>query len=200
MRKRKSATFYLAIVIVLVFIVNVAVGGGNRFWIFLTGGGHVKDYGETSLKLVWEQGQWWRLLTCGYLHMGVIHLLGNMAALEMIGTRIEKKLGPVWMLTIYNLGTMLTAFLWCLVFPEGWMIGASLGIFVLLGMLCVMLFSKDGKGLAELSRYERGYLVFYVIAGCFLGIGTIVVHLIGFGIGILVGFAILKMHLQGRIG
>lgn len=200
MRKRKTVAFYLAIVIVLVFIVNVAVGGGNRFWIFLTGGGHVKDYGETSLKLVWEQGQWWRLLTCGYLHMGVIHLLGNMVALEMIGTRIEKKLGPVWMLIIYNLGTMLTAFLWCLVFPEGQIVGASLGIFVLFGMLCVMLFSKGGKGLAELSRYERGYLVFYVIAGCFLGIGTIVVHLIGFVIGILVGFAILKMHLQGRAG
>ncbi len=200
MRKRTTVTFYVAIITVLAFIVNVAVGGGNRFWIFLTGGGHVKDYGEASLTLVFEQGQWWRLLTCGYLHMGVIHLAGNMAALEMIGTKIEKKIGPVRMLLIYNLGTMLTAFLWCLVFPEGWMIGASLGIFVLFGMLCVMLFSKGGKGLAELSRYERGYLVFYVIAGCFLGIGTIVVHLIGFVIGILVGFAILKMHLQGRLG
>lgn len=198
MKRRKTATFYLAVVIVLIFIVNVAVGGGNRFWIFLTGGGHVKDYGEASFKLVLEQGQWWRLLTCGYLHMGVIHLVGNMAALEMIGTRVERKLGAVWMLIIYNLGTMLTAFLWCLIFPEGWTVGASLGIFVLLGMLCVMLFSKGGKGLAELSRYERGYLVFYVIAGCFLGIGTIVGHLIGFVIGILVGFAILKMHLQGR--
>lgn len=200
MKRRKTATFYLAVVIVLIFIVNVAVGGGNRFWIFLTGGGHVKDYGEASFKIVFEQGQWWRLLTCGYLHMGVIHLVGNMAALEMIGTRIEKKIGPVRMLVIYNLGTVLTAFLWCLIFPEGWTVGASLGIFVLLGMLCVMLFSKGGKGLTELSRYERGYLVFYVIAGCFLGIGTIVGHLIGFVIGILVGFAILKMHLQGRTG
>ena len=66
-KKRRTATFYLAIVIVLVFVVNVAVGGGNRFWIFLTGGGYVKDYGETSLSLVTEQGQWWRLLTCGYI-------------------------------------------------------------------------------------------------------------------------------------
>lgn len=185
--KRRTATFYLAIFIVLVFVVNVAAGGGNILWIFLSGGGYVKDYGEASLTLVFKQGQWWRLLTCGYLHMGVIHLVGNMAALEMIGTRIERKIGPVKMLVIYNLGTMLTAFLWCLVFPEGWTIGASLGIFVLLGMLCVMLFSKGGKGLTELSRYERGYLVFYVIAGCFLGIGTIVGHLIGFGIGVLVG-------------
>ena len=191
-KKRRTATFYLAIVIVLVFVVNVAVGGGNRFWIFLTGGGYVKDYGETSLSLVTEQGQWWRLLTCGYLHMGVIHLVGNMAALEIIGTKIEKKIGPVKMLVIFNLGTMLTAFLWCMIFPEGSIVGASLGIFVLLGRLCVGLFTKDGKYTIALSRYEKGYLVFYMVAGCFLGIGTIVVHLIGFVIGILTGFVAMK--------
>lgn len=187
LKKRKTATFYLAIVMVLVFVANVAVGGGNRFWIFLTGGGCVKDYGETSLSLVTEQGQWWRLLTCGYLHMGVIHLVGNMVALEIIGTKIEKKIGPVKMLVIFNLGTMLTAFLWCMIFPEGTMIGASLGIFVLLGMLCVLLFRKGEKQRIEMSRYDKGYLVFYVIIGNLLGIDTIAVHLIGFVIGILVG-------------
>ncbi|MBE5929886.1 MAG: hypothetical protein E7268_02345 [Lachnospiraceae bacterium] len=142
MLKKRTATFYLAIVMVLVFILNVAVGGGNRFWIFLTGGGYIKEYGEVALSLMTEQGQWWRLLT---------------------------------------------AFLWCFIFPEGQIVGASLGIFVLLGMLCVELFAKGEKQTIALSRYEKGYLVFYVVAGCFLGIGTIVVHGIGFVIGILAG-------------
>lgn len=186
-KKRKSATFYLAILNVLVFVVNVAMGGGNRFWIFMTGGGYLREYGEANLTIVTEQGQWWRLLTCGYLHMGIIHLVGNMAALEIIGTKIEKKIEPVRMLLIYNLGMMLTAFLWCLIFPEGWTVGASPGIFVLLGMLCVMLWEKNEKRIIGLSRYDKGYLLFYVIAGCFLGVGTIVGHLIGFIIGILVG-------------
>lgn len=194
MLKKRTATFYLAIVMVLVFILNVAVGGGNRFWIFLTGGGYVKDYGEVALSLMTEQGQWWRLLTCGYLHMGLIHLVGNMAALEIVGTKIEKKIGPVRLLLIYNLGTMLTAFLWCFIFPEGQIVGASLGIFVLLGMLCVELFTKGEKLVITLSRYEKGYLVLYVVAGCFLGIGTIAVHAIGFVIGLLVGFVMLKMN------
>lgn len=197
LKKRKSVTFYLAIFIVLIFVVNVMVGGGNRFWIFLTGGGYVKEYGEVSLALVMEQGQWWRLLTCGYLHMGIIHLVGNMAALEIVGMKIEKKIGPVRLLLIYNLGTMLTAFLWCFIFPEGQIVGASLGIFVFLGMLCVELFAKGEKQTIALSRYEKGYLVFYVVAGCFLGIGTIVVHAIGFVIGLLVGFVMLKMNLRG---
>ena len=105
----------------------------------------------------------------------------------MVGTRIEKKIGPGKLLLIYNLGTMLTAILWCLIFPEGNIVGASLGIFVLLGMLCVGLLAKGEKQTIALSRYDKGYLVFYVIAGCFLGIGTIVVHLIGFVIGVLTG-------------
>lgn len=128
LKKRKSVTFYLAIFIVLIFVVNVVVGGGNRFWIFLTGGGYVKEYGEVSLALIMEQGQWWRLMTCGYLHMGLIHLVGNMAALEIVGTKIEKKIGPVRLLLIYNLGMMLTAFLWCFIFPEGqsWCMGLGL--------------------------------------------------------------------------
>lgn len=194
MLKKRTATFYLAIVMVLVFILNVAVGGGNRFWIFLTGGGYVKDYGEVALSLMTEKGQWWRLLTCGYLHMGLIHLVGNMAALEIVGTKIEKKIGTVRLLLIYNLGMMLTAFLWSFIFPEGQIVGASLGIFVLLGMLCVELFAKGEKQVIALSRYEKGYLVLYVVAGCFLGIGTIVVHAIGFVIGLLVGFVMLKMN------
>ncbi len=187
MLKKRTATFYLAIVIVLVFIVNVAAGGGNRFWIFLTGGGYVKDYGETSLSLVTEQGQWWRLLTCGYLHMGVIHLVGNMAALEIVGTKIEKKIGPIKMLLIYNFGTMLTAFLWCLIFRNGTIIGASLGIFVLLGMACVWCRKGQKKQRVCLSLAEKRYLIIYTIVGCFLGIGTIAVHAIGFLIGMSVG-------------
>lgn len=187
MRKRRTATFYMAIITVLAFVVNVVVGGGNRFWIFLSGGGHVKEYGEASLTLIMEQGQWWRLLTCGYLHMGILHLVGNMAALEIVGTKIEKKIGPVRMLLIYNSGTMLTAFLWCLVFPEGWTIGASLGIFVLLGMMCVWLLKGKETQSISLTPAEKRYLVIYAIVGCFLGIGTIVGHLIGFLIGILAG-------------
>lgn len=189
-KKKVTATLVIALINVLVFVVNIAVGGGSRFWIFLTGGGYLKEYGEVALSLITEQGQWWRLLTCGYLHMGVIHLVGNMAALEIVGTKIERKIGPGKLLLIYNLGTMLTAFLWCLIFRNGFIIGASLGIFVLLGMLCVLLFTKGEKQMIALSRYDKGYLVFYVIAGCFLGIGTIVVHLIGVVIGILVCFVL----------
>lgn len=186
--KRRTATFYIAIINVLIVVINVVLGGGNRFWIFLSGGGYAKGYGQATLTLVMEQGQWWRLLTCGYVHMGIIHLLGNMAALEIVGVKLEKRIGPLKYMLLYHVGTVLTAFLCCLIFPEGWMVGASLGIFVLIGMMCVLLFKEKRKISDVFSRYDKRYLVFYLIVGNLIGIGTVVAHLIGLVIGLLLGF------------
>lgn len=197
--KRITATLILAVVNILAFLANLAIGGGSFLGLFLSDGGYVKEYGEASYGLVMEQGQWWRLLTCGYLHMGIIHLLGNMAALEIVGGKVEEKIGPLKMVLLYNAGAMLTGFLWCLIFKKWTMAGASLGIFVLLGMVCAWLWLGRERKIIELNRAEKRYLIVYVIVGCLLGIGTIVVHLIGFGIGMLVGFVMLKMNLRGLV-
>lgn len=198
MQNRKiTVTFLLMIVNILAFIANLAIGGGSSFGLFISGGGYLREYGEASFALVTEQGQWWRLLTCGYLHMGILHLVGNMAALEIVGGKIEGKIGPLKMVLLYNLGTILTGFLWCLIFRNGTMVGASLGIFVLLGMVCAWLWTGRERKIVALNRAEKRYLICYVVIGCLLGIGTIVVHLIGFLIGILTGFVMLKMDLRG---
>ena len=42
--------------------------------------------------LVWE-GQWWRLLACMFLHIGVAHLLLNGWALYQLGTLFESLAG-----------------------------------------------------------------------------------------------------------
>jgi membrane associated rhomboid family serine protease len=38
-------------------------------------------------------GEWWRLLTCGFLHFGVIHLLFNGWAMWSVGQSLERGLG-----------------------------------------------------------------------------------------------------------
>lgn len=51
--------------------------------------------------LVSEGHQWWRLLTAGFIHFGISHLLNNMVILYAIGERLERSVGFVRMLVIY---------------------------------------------------------------------------------------------------
>ena len=46
-------------------------------------------------------GDWWRLITSGFLHIGVIHLVVNMLSLYLIGPTLERFVGRLRFLVIY---------------------------------------------------------------------------------------------------
>jgi membrane associated rhomboid family serine protease len=52
------------------------------------------------------RGDWWRLLSCGFVHIGVIHLLMNMYALRVLGGDSEWLWGPRRFLVIYLLSLL----------------------------------------------------------------------------------------------
>lgn len=51
-------------------------------------------------------GEWWRLLTCAFLHGSFVHLLSNSVALLMAGSLIESLAGRAWMLALFVLGAV----------------------------------------------------------------------------------------------
>ncbi|XP_022720948.1 RHOMBOID-like protein 5 [Durio zibethinus] len=53
----------------------------------------LKELGALDWKLVVESNQAWRLISCIWLHAGVIHLLANMMSLLFIGIRMEQEFG-----------------------------------------------------------------------------------------------------------
>ena len=55
------------------------------------------------------QGEWWRLLTCCFLHIGIFHLLINMYALLYIGIMLEPLLGRTRYLVAYLLTGLLSS-------------------------------------------------------------------------------------------
>jgi membrane associated rhomboid family serine protease len=84
-------------------------------------------------------GEWWRLVTSGFLHIGPIHLLFNMLALWIIGRDLEAALGRVAFLAIYVVGLLGGATAVVLFSPPGVPVaGASGAVFALMGGLLVV--------------------------------------------------------------
>lgn len=79
-------------------------------------------------------GEYYRLITSGFLHIGIIHLAFNNYALYIIGAQIEGFFGKIKYLIIY-LFSILIGNLLSLLFIEGISAGASGGIFGLLGAM-----------------------------------------------------------------
>src|SRR4051812_15775731 len=85
-----TVTFALIALNVLVYIGSVS--GGSA----LTGSGNGSIYTRFALDAPdVAAGDWWRLLTSGFLHYGILHLALNMYALFWLGRMIEPALGHV---------------------------------------------------------------------------------------------------------
>ena len=85
-------------------------------------------------------GEWWRLVTGGFLHYGPIHLLFNMMALWVIGRSVEPALGPGRYLAVYLVSLLGgSAAVMLLSAPGADVAGASGAVFGLMGALAVLL-------------------------------------------------------------
>jgi rhomboid protease GluP len=83
------------------------------------------------------QGEWWRLITPIFLHIGFLHLLMNSFALYYIGTTVEKMYGSWRFLFIYLFAGIIGSFL-SFVFSPAISAGASGSIFGLFGSLLLL--------------------------------------------------------------
>ncbi len=53
-----------------------------------------------------QAGDWWRMLTCAFLHGDPIHLLFNCVAMYMAGGVLENLIGRRWMLALFVIGAL----------------------------------------------------------------------------------------------
>ncbi|HLR54620.1 MAG TPA: rhomboid family intramembrane serine protease [Pseudogracilibacillus sp.] len=91
------------------------------------------EFGAIYPPLV-QEGEWWRLITAMFLHIGWVHLFVNMIALYYLGTVAEKIFGSVRFSMVYilsGLGGAVTSF----VFTNAVSAGASGALFGLFGAL-----------------------------------------------------------------
>lgn len=90
------------------------------------------------------QGQYFRLVSCMFLHGGIVHLGVNMYSLYAIGPMVEKVYGRVKYLVIYFVAGICSSML-SYIYSPSISIGASGAIFGLLGAVLVFAIKSKGK-------------------------------------------------------
>lgn len=98
-------------------------------------------------------GEYWRLLTAGFMHYGIIHLLFNMWALMLLGTEVERTVGRWRFLAVYLLsGLGGTVAVYVFGATNGFVAGASGSVFGLFGALFFLFrkLKKDIRGLVTI--------------------------------------------------
>lgn len=80
-----------------------------------------------------DRGEWWRIVTAGFLHSGTAHLLGNLVALVVLGGVLTLAIGPLRMVLVYLAGLLGSSLAVLAFAPDQLTVGASGAIFGLAG-------------------------------------------------------------------
>lgn len=119
---------------VAIFILMVSTGSG----FFLNSPQSLIHWGANFRPLTLS-GEWWRLVTSFFVHIGLVHLLANMLALFFIGILLERHLGTIRFIAAYILAGVaasMTSLCWYGFVASVGASGAILGLYgVFLAML-----------------------------------------------------------------
>ena len=147
------ATYVLIAINVIVFLVEIASGSGGFFTVGITQ--FVADFALFGPSVA--EGEWYRLLTSGFLHAGIIHIGFNMFLLLILGRLLEPSLGTPRFLVLY-FASLLAGSLGALVVePNALTIGASGAVFGLAGAVFIL---ARGRGMDALAG-EIGFLILF---------------------------------------
>jgi rhomboid protease GluP len=135
-------------------------------------------------------GQWWRLVTAGFLHGGLLHIGMNSVVLFDLGAQVEDVYGASRLIVVYFMATVF-GFLLSTFWNPGISVGASAGIMGLLGAMIALgvRTRHTAAGAAMRGMYVR-WAVYGLIFGLLPGIDN-TAHIgglaAGFGVAYLAG-------------
>ena len=189
---------------VLVFLAETAagasLGGGGGGWIW----NHGVLFGPSlTSHTAFPPGfpyaghdQYWRLITAGFLHDGIFHILVNMVSLYFVGSALEPGIGRVNFAVIYGVSLLAGSFGALLFTPDSPTIGASGAIFGIFGALIVVARSRG------ISIWQSG-LGFFLILNLFISVSYAGVslggHLGGLVAGLICGLLVVEVGERRRM-
>ncbi|HVY97820.1 MAG TPA: rhomboid family intramembrane serine protease [Solirubrobacterales bacterium] len=185
------ATAALIGINVVVYLVSIATGPGG---LDHPSGKIAVDYGLYGPFVA--EGEWYRLITAGFLHAGLTHIAFNMLLLFFLGRLLEPALGTARFLVLYFASLLAGSFGALLLDPNTLTVGASGAVFGLFGAGFLL---ARARGMTALAT-EIGFLIVLNLAFTF-GAQNISVggHLGGLAGGVVCALVILAGE-RGMLG
>jgi rhomboid protease GluP len=181
---RPVATWVLLGILIAVFLIETAVGGSTDSDVLVRLGAKV-----TALI---ADGEYWRLFTSMFLHIGLMHLAFNGYALVVIGTELESILGWARFLVVYLCSGLFGSLASYALSPH-LSAGASGAVFGLIGALAVF-FALYRRELGSFGQRRLAQIAFLIVINLFLGFTREgidnLAHLGGLLSGIALGWAL----------
>lgn len=190
-RRKRPFTLIAIVVMCVVFSANGIISrDGELSGLSLWGGGRIVDSLGLSRETVFEKFQLYRLLTYGYVHAAVWHLLANAFAVWSVGGYLERKIGTALLVLVYHAGLVIAGAAIFLLYPNSFNNGASPAVFSCFGLL--IHWQMRNKTLLREYRAQKGfvYCALFLILSNLLGWASFAIHLMGAVAGFLLGFLV----------
>ncbi|MBC8744522.1 rhomboid family intramembrane serine protease [Lactobacillus sp. Marseille-P7033] len=195
-------TLTLIVFQVLVYCWLVYVGGSTNTTVLL-------NNGARSTALI-RDGQWWRLISPVFLHVGLSHLVVNSVTLLYIGRYIEEFFGHWRMVIIYFVSAIFGNLVSAVLMPSTVSAGASTAIFGLFGSFLMLGVCFHHNVIVRvLSRTFLLFVVLNIVMDIFISGVDLAGHIGGLFGGFFIAFVVgapllgnvdlLKRFLSGTI-
>lgn len=150
--------------------------------------------GALDLTRVWQDNEWWRVVSAGFLHGFLLHLILNILALGSLGDWVEHAWGPWRTVAIFvfsSIAGCLASLVWC---ESNIVVGASAGALGLAGALWVgrrFGTSSVQQKLEPISSFSLAFLVLLcLVLGAVIPWIAQAGHIGGLVMGLLLGLAL----------
>jgi membrane associated rhomboid family serine protease len=152
---KMPATIALIAINVIVFLAELLGGGAGG----IEGGGKlIGDAGLHGPSIA--DGDWWRVITGGFLHAGFLHLLLNMYVLYVAGSILEPGIGTPRFLGIYFVSLLAGSLGALALDPNTVTVGASGAIF---GLMAGVIVVARGRGMEQIASQFGLFVVLNLV-------------------------------------
>ncbi len=145
----------------IALVITLSVGATNDVGVLMRSGAMVRG-------LV-DGGEWWRIFSCVFVHVGGLHLLVNVIGMAFVGKLAEEVFGTARTFALFGVAGFAGAVASYLASPAGISAGASGALFGLLGAVFV-----------ELTWHRKRYRTAWK-RGMGMALAVVIVAQVGYG-------------------